>query len=115
MSYQLVFWKQSASAVTMPQSVYERLMAGERVAGLCDLPGDRFLARIAEHFTAGWERLDDYNWEHVDGSFQVAVGPQHFLVISYNLPGEVLNEFIDLAAEFGCKLYDPQTGERFEG
>ena len=43
------------------------------------------------------------------------VGPRHFLILSYRLPGKVLNQFIDIGAEFGCKLYDPQVGERFEG
>ncbi len=115
MSYQLVFWKQPTGTPADPQPVYERLLDGERVAELEEVPGDRFLARVAEQFAAGWERLDEYNWERADGSFQVEVGPQHFLVVSYSLPGEVLNEFIDIAAEFECKLYDPQTGVRFEG
>lgn len=115
MSYQLVFWKQPSGTPPDPQPVYERLMDGERVDGLDELPGNRFLDRVAEQFAAGWERLDRYNWERPDGSFQVDIGPQYFVVVSYSLPGEVLNEFIDIAAEFGCKLYDPQTGVRFEG
>ncbi len=28
---------------------------------------------------------------------------------------EDMNELIDMAAEFGCPLYDSQTGERFDG
>jgi len=115
MSYQLIFWKQPPGSPADPLAVYERLMAGERVAGLDELPGDRFRAGVAEAFAVGWERLDEYNWERADGSFQIEVGPQHFLVVAYSLPGEVLNEFIDIGSKFGCKLYDPQTGVRFEG
>jgi hypothetical protein len=115
MSYQLVFWKQERGSPVDPRPVYERLMDEEQVVGLSVLPGDRILERIAETFRDGWNRLDRLNWERADGAFQVEVGPQHFLIVSYSLPGEVLNLFIDIGAEFGCKLYDPQVGERFEG
>ncbi len=115
MSYQLVFWKQPIDFPAEPRRVYEQLMNGERVDDLDEVQGDRFLGRVAEAFAFGWERLDEFNWERADGSFVVEVGPQHFVVESYDLPGDVLNEFIDIAAEFGCKLYDPQTGVRFAG
>lgn len=115
MSYQLVFWSQQPGEPSNPQQVCERLMEGEAVDGLEELPGDRILSRIAEAFSQGWERLDDLNWERSDGSFQVEIGLQYFLIESYSLPGEVLNQFIDIGAEFGTKLYGPQVGERFEG
>ena len=115
MSYQLVFWKQPAECAVAPQSIYERLMEEEHVPELDHLLNDRFLALVAETFAVGWQRLDEYNWEGIDGAFQIEVGPQHLLVTSYGLPGEILNEFIDIAAGFGCKLYDPQAGVRFEG
>jgi hypothetical protein len=113
-SYDLSFWKQKPRVRLDPQAVYERLLEGERIEGLVDLPVDRILARIAETFVDGWERLDEYNWEAAEGSFQVHVSPQHFLISSYSLPGEVLNLFIDIGLEFGCRLYDPQTDVRFE-
>ncbi len=115
MSYDLAFWKQTPTTQTEPQVTFERLLNEERVEGLDELLIERILARIAEVFAVGWERLDKYNWERDDGSFQVGVGSQYFLIFSYSLPGEVLNEFIDIATEFGCKLYDPQTMERYEG
>jgi hypothetical protein len=106
MSYQLVFWKQPPGEPADPQAVCEQPMDGELAAGLDEVPGDDFLTRITERFAAGFERLDGCNWERADGSFQVAFGPRHFLVISYSLPDEVLDEFVDIAAEFGCRLYD---------
>lgn len=115
MSYQLVFWKQPIDFPEEPRRVYEQLINGERVNELDEVQGDRFLGRVTEAFAFGWERLDEFNWERSDGSFVVEVGPQHFMIVSYSLPGDVLNDFIDIAAEFGCQLYDPQTDVRFKG
>jgi hypothetical protein len=112
-SYDLAFWKQVPGTPADHQTTYERVLEEERVEGLADLPGDSILARIAE--TDGWERLDQYNWEAAQGAFQVWIGPQCFIVHSYSLPGEVLNLFIEIGVEFGCRLYDPQVGERYEG
>jgi hypothetical protein len=95
--------------------VYSRLCAAERVEGLEDLPIERIMARVAEAFASGWERLDEWNWESAEGSFQISTTPQYFRVDCYGLTGETMNQFIDIAQEFGCKLYDPQTGVRFEG
>ncbi|MFO0843809.1 MAG: hypothetical protein U0797_15675 [Gemmataceae bacterium] len=115
MSYELVFWKQSPGNPADPLPIYEQLMEGEQVAGLEKLPGDRILGRVAEMFKDGWVRLDELNWERSQGAFLVELGPQHFRVDCYGLPGEVVNLFIDIGAEFGAKLFDPQVGERFEG
>ncbi|MDB5344723.1 MAG: hypothetical protein JWP89_3100 [Schlesneria sp.] len=115
MSYDLCFWKQAPKAPADPQDTYERLIEGERVEGVSDLPADRILTRIAEIFTGSWERLDDSNWEREDCSFQVWFTPQCFVVYAYSVPGDDLNLLIDIGAEFGCMLYDPQVGERFEG
>jgi hypothetical protein len=113
MSYDLGFWKQEPGSTLDPQGVYERLSEGERVEGLEDLPVDRITARIAETFSEGWDRLDPDNWESPQGSFQVSTTPQSIRVDCYGLTGEVMNEFIGIAQEFGCPLYDPQTGVRF--
>jgi hypothetical protein len=68
------------------------------VAGLDDLAGDRFVARVAAHFTDGWERLDDYNWERQDGSFQLEIGPQHFMVTHTGPPSRGWRDKADVAA-----------------
>jgi hypothetical protein len=114
MSYDLNFWKQQPGSILDPQGVYERLSEGERVEGLEELPINRIMARIAETFTEGWERLDPENWESSQGSFQVSTTPQSLRVDCYGLTGEVMNLFIEIGQEFGCPLYDPQTGVRFE-
>jgi hypothetical protein len=114
MSYDLSFWKQRTSVTLDPQSVYERLSNGEAVDGLEDLPVDQITARIAEEFSDGWDRLEPANWESGEGAFQVSTTPQSFRVDCSGLEGEDMNRFIDIGLEFGCPLYDPQTGVRFE-
>ncbi len=113
MSYDLNFWKQQPGLMLDPQGVYERLSEGEKVEGVEELPIDRIRARIAEAFVVGWERLDPDNWESSQGSFQVFMTPQSFRVDCYGLTGELMNIFIEIGQEFGCPLYDPQTGVRF--
>jgi hypothetical protein len=113
MSYDLGFWKQYPGSTLDPQGVYERLSDGESVEGLEDLPTDRILGRIAETFAEGWERLDPTNWESSQGSFQVSTTPQGFRIDCYGIAGEVMNLFLEIGQEFGCRLYDPQTGVRF--
>ncbi|MFL5329300.1 MAG: hypothetical protein ACJ8C4_10330 [Gemmataceae bacterium] len=115
MSYDLCFWKQNSSSPGDHQATYARLLEEQVVEGLSELPKIEILNHITETFGEGWKRLDDYNYECPQGSFQVCIGPQYFVISSYSLPGEILNLFIDVAAEFGCKLFDPQVGERFEG
>ncbi len=114
MSYDLNFWKQRAGVQLDPQEVYERLSNGERVAGLEDLPIDRMLARVAETFSAGWDRLDELTWESADATFQVSSTPQSFRIDCYGMAGEAMDTLIDIGREFDCPLYDPQTGVRFE-
>jgi hypothetical protein len=113
MSYDLSFWKQLPGSGLDPQGVYERLCEGERVEGLVDLPIGRIRARIAEAFTVGWDQLDPDNWESSQGSFEVFTTPQWLRVDCYGLSGEVMNVFIEIGQDFGCPLYDPQTGVRF--
>jgi hypothetical protein len=114
MSYDLDFWKQQPGSTLDPQGVYERLSEGERVEDFEELPIERIMSRIAEAFAAGWERLGPNDWESSQGSFQVSTTPQSFRVDCYGLAGEVMNLFIEIGQEFGCPLYDPQTGVRFE-
>jgi hypothetical protein len=108
MSYDLNFWKQRPGLAIDPQSVYERLCEGERVEGLEDLPIEEIVSRIAETFVEGWERIDPSNWEASQGAFQVSTTPQSFRVDCWGLTGEVMNRFIDICLEFGCRLYDPR-------
>jgi hypothetical protein len=113
MAHRLVFWKQAPGNPSDARAVYVQLMREEHVAGLEELPGDRFLARVAEEFSSGWERIDERAWEG-DGIFQIETGPQHVLVICHSLPDPIVNRLIDIGLELDCRLYDPQINWRFE-
>jgi hypothetical protein len=115
MSYDLTFWRYRPGVRLDHQKVYEELRDGNAVEGLEDLPIDAFLKRVEVRF-ADWERLDDLTFEGGGrGGFQLYTTPQLFRVDCYGMDGVDMNKFIDIAHEFGCPLYDPQVGKRFEG
>jgi hypothetical protein len=115
MSYDLDFWKYKQGISLEHQSVYESLSNGEHMEGLEELPIERMLARLKEFFSDGWRQEDALSWESDNrGAFQIFTTTQFFRVDCYGMEGEDMNRFIDLGAEFGCPLYDPQVGTRFD-
>jgi hypothetical protein len=115
MSYDLNFWKEKPGVTLDPLQVYERLCDGHQVDGLEELPIGRILQRVREKFSAGWTQLDPVTWEAPKKAFQVYTTPQLLRVDCGGLTAEDMNAIIDIGLEFGCRLYDPQTGVRFEG
>ncbi len=115
MSYDLNFWKQKKGVNLDPQETYERLSDGEHVEGLEDIPIEQMMEKVREAFSPGWIQHDSMTWEADRKSFQVFTTPQFFRVDCGGMTGEEMNLFIDIGIEFGCPLYDPQTGERYEG
>ena len=80
-----------------------------------ELPIEEMLSRVKAIFAgAGWTQLDELNWESAGGAFQIYTTSQFFRVDCYGMEGEDMNRFIDIASEFGCPLYDPQVGTRYE-
>ncbi|HEX3357918.1 MAG TPA: hypothetical protein VHS31_13180 [Tepidisphaeraceae bacterium] len=115
MSYDLGFWRYKAGVKLEHQEVYEQLCDDQRVEGVEDLPIDKLILRFNELFT-DWEKIDDVTFEGGDlGGFQLFTTRQFFRVICYNMSGEEMNKFVEIGIEFGCPLYDPQVGQRFEG
>ena len=39
---------------------------------------------------------------------------QSVMIDCYGMDGEDMNKFIDILFEYGCPLYDPQVGERYD-
>jgi hypothetical protein len=115
MSYDLNFWKYKKDVNDDHQSVYERLSEGEHIEGLEELPIADMLDRVKEEFSIGWEKKDGSTWESEEKAFSIFTTPQFFRVDCYGLEGEDMNIFIDIMYEFGCPLYDPQVGQRYEG
>jgi len=115
MSYDLNFWKQPPGFRVPAQQVYESLCNGEPVEGLERLPVESFLALIRRRFPRTENHAGLLDGEgRQSGSFQVSWSPQHVRVDCYGLDYLTMNEFIDIAAAFGCALYDPQTGVRYD-
>ncbi len=125
MSYDLYFWRQTPDCTAKPQEVLERLEASYKpdVPGLVRLNIPRFLARLREVLPEIYEnRTTDPDlplqliWKDKDGNvFLVYWSDIHVSIESHGVDGEILNKTIDVALEFDCRLYDPQTGVRYEG
>jgi len=113
MGYDLNFWKQQPGVKLDAQGTYERLSNGEEVEGVESLPIDEIAGRVEQAF-ATWSRLDPVTWDGPVGGFQLYMTPRLFRVDCFGMTGDDMNTFINIALEFGCPLYDPQTGVRFE-
>ena len=117
MGYQLVFWREEVPC-GKPSDTYARLMEEISVSGLASIPTEPIVLRIASAFSEGIEGVSDgfgMSWVAEDdaSSFQVETSAQHVLVELRPLNRDIANTIIDIATEFGCPLYDPQTDERF--
>lgn len=114
MSYDLNFWRYSPNIKLDHDQVYLQLSGGVAVDGLEHLPIDALLKRVNDEF-ADWEKLDDVTFDGGDrGSFQLYTTTQYFRVDCYGMSGDDMNKFIEITNEFGCPLYDPQAGTRFD-
>ena len=114
MGYDLNFWKYQPGKVLDHLETYQKLSDGKEVDGLEELPIEKITERVKQVF-ATWEQLDWQTWQSANGSFQIYVTPQLFRVDCYGMNGDDMNLFIDIGAEFGCPLYDPQVNQRFDG
>jgi hypothetical protein len=115
--YALVFWRDELTGRD-PAEIYNHLMEGIHVPGLSVIPTDMIVSRIASAFSEGVE--DDpagfaLCWlsDDATSSFQVEISSQHVHVELRPLVHDTANIIIDIANEYHCPLYDPQTNERF--
>lgn len=117
MSYDLNFWAyENESEDNDHLATYERLSEGDDVEGLRLIAISSILERVREVFSdCDWIEQDNgFSWESEHGSFQISTTPQLFRVDCYGMDGEDMNRFVDIAAEFGLPLYDPQEDERYD-
>lgn len=116
MSYNLHFWNQSPCCTLEPSKVLEQLTDCNIPSGVESLPSDKIRGRILEEFPS----IEDLGspsltWESGDECFLVSIGENCIDVESHGATAETLNQLIELAIEFDCHLYDPQTGVRYVG
>ncbi len=114
MTYDLNFFKEQPGVEIDALAVYEQLCDEHEVPGLVELPVERMLARIKEMYPDEWTQYDDGHWESSEDVIEVTSRPCFLRVDFPALGREDLEAMMELAREFDCPLYDPQTGERFE-
>lgn len=115
MSYQLAFWKYKTDGNHPHQKTYERLIEGELTELTEALSIQDLREEVKKAFTDGWTQLDQDTFEAKGKSFQLFTTEHFALVDCGGMEGEEMNEFIDIGAKFDCRLYDPQTNQRYEG
>jgi hypothetical protein len=120
MSYELCFWREQVGTPRTldPRAVYEALMEERELEGLLPLPIEEFLAAVQQAFpSAGRAPANQLFWEDPDqkSSIEISWSAVHVRVDMRPLQNDHANRLIDIAAHFNAPLYDPQTGERFDG
>lgn len=120
MSYDLIFWAQPPGPPAAdPTVVYAHLMKGESVVGLTALPIEGMVSELSKAFpdavrepngTDEWLVWDEPSRPAV---LEVTWTDQYLHATCRNLTDDELNRVIDVAVAHGCRLYDPQTGQRF--
>lgn len=116
MGRQLAFWKYENGIALDAQEVYQKsCIEGAYVPGLAELPFTDILAKAKKTFR-DYERIDDYNYGGMEGSFTIRIKPQSVIFdCSLRMSDTELGKIAGLMRGFGCQAYDPQTGVRAEG
>jgi len=127
MSYFLSFWKQNETCRLTPKEIDSDLLADQQrqsLKGLIPLNNwaiaERFSERFPEIIHNKYSTSTDLiqsEWESQDGSrsFLIDWYPLHFSIQCCTATREDLNQAINIAIEFDCRLFDPQTGLCYDG
>lgn len=108
------FWKYKENSYLDNHKVYETLCDEGNIEGLENVPVDEIREKIAKAFS-DWNKVDENSFENSNkGAFQITTTSQSVMIDCYGMDGEDMNKFIDILFEYGCPLYDPQVGERYD-
>ena len=115
MSVDLNFWKCQSGSCPDNETVYQKACCDrEKIDGLEILPTDAILKETAAAFR-GWTSSDLFHYESREhGSFQISTTPQTVRFDCYSMSRADMKRFSAVLAKFGCPLYDPQQGVRFD-
>jgi hypothetical protein len=116
MSIDLNFWKYQDGTYLDNVAVYRSACCDqEEVEGLALLPIEDILSEMAAAFQ-DWNALDVFNYEKKDGSgsFQISTTPQTVRFDCYSMERADMKRFSTVMSKFGCPLYDPGQGVRFD-
>lgn len=115
MSYDLVFWRQKPTCTTSPSQICRELLEDRSVEGLETIRTDEFIKRVHERFPGIVTDGGLTFWEGgMRGMFELYSSGQHVHFCCRHLSGDDINVLIDVAVEFDCYLYDPQTNKRYD-
>ena len=118
MSYDLCFWREQPGRRRDSHEVFKALIEGQQVEGLLPFPVERFLGAVTEAFPSAAREPDDdlLMWEAPDkrSSFQIEWSALHVSIALRSVSKEDGNRLVEIAADCGAPLYDPQVGERFD-
>ena len=116
MSIDLNFWKYKKDVYLDNAMVYQKACCDhEEIGGLEILPIEDILREVACAFH-DWTALDQFNYESKveRGSFQISITPQTVRFDCYSMEQADMKRFSSIMSGFGCPLYDPQEGMRFD-
>lgn len=115
MSVDLNFWKYENGVYLDNAFVYQNACCNhEKVEGLESLPIQDILRETASVFHE-WTSLDPFNYESKEhGSFQISTTMQTVGFNCYSMEQKDIKRFSSIMSKFGCPLYDPQQGVRFD-
>lgn len=120
MAYSLYFWRETEAALATADEVCAQLCEELAVPGVAQLPMDRIRQSFVDAFPGIKEGASGLEWEGSGSYFEVEWSPARCNLLTvlcgYKLlkSPDTMNRIIDVAAKFGCALYDPQTGERYQ-
>lgn len=107
MSVDLNFWKYQNGVYLDNAMVYQKACCDkEEVEGLEFLPIEDILKEAAAAFPEGSSPAQ--------GSFQISTTPQTVRFDCYGMSQADMKRFSSIMSKFGCPLYDPQQGVRFD-
>ncbi|NCE63607.1 hypothetical protein D1159_03195 [Pseudoflavonifractor sp. 524-17] len=115
MGVDLNFWRYREGVYLDNGAVYQMACCeNEHIDGLDLLPVEDILRETAAVFQ-DWDRLDPFSYEKNGRSaFQISAAAQAVRFDCYCMEPADMRRFSSLMAKFGCPLYDPQLGVRFD-
>lgn len=116
MSMELDFWKYKDNVAHNHAIVYTTACCdGKLMEELENLPTDGILKRISAVFSGWTIQNDGKDFEKEGhGAFQIFTTEQIVRFDCYGMQEKDMNALMDILADFGCPLYDPQISERFD-
>ena len=115
MSIDLNFWKYKKDIYLDNTAVYQTVCCDNKeMEGLEPLPTEHILKETAAAFS-DWTAPDSFHYESGEhGSFQISVTPQSVRFDCGAMELADMKRFSKVMSKFGCPLYDPQLGARFD-